>query len=151
FGGIECIELLPVKIATVDDAAAAQMEEIGGDLGRFGVPGEHVGIVSGSGGDFLALLHFGEGVKQVAVSGGFFVSFGGGGALHAFFDAAGEIAAAAFEKEANVACGLGVTLAGDEAFDARAEAAMNVKLQAGARMAAREVHRAGRDEKMLVD
>src|SRR6185437_10104380 len=46
FGGIECIELLPVKIATVDDAAAAQMEEIGGDLGRFGVPGEHVGIVS---------------------------------------------------------------------------------------------------------
>ena len=59
--------------------------------------------------------------------------------------------AAAFEERARVVRGLGVALVGGESGDARPQAAMNVILQAGARMVAREVHGAGRDAEMFVN
>ncbi len=53
FGGIEFVQVLPVKIAAVHHAPAAQVEQIHGHLRRLGVPCEHVGIVAFGRGDFL--------------------------------------------------------------------------------------------------
>jgi hypothetical protein len=64
------------------------------------------------------------------------------GFAHALFEAARQILAAAFEKQARVARGFGVALVGNKSGNARPQAAMNVILQARARVRAREVHRA---------
>ena len=46
FVGVEFVELFPEKFAPIDDAAAAKVEEIGGDERGFGVVGENVGVVA---------------------------------------------------------------------------------------------------------
>ena len=46
FVGVEFVEIFPEKFAAIDDAAAAQVEEIGGDERSFGVEGEDVGVVA---------------------------------------------------------------------------------------------------------
>ncbi len=61
--------------------------------------------------------------------------------LHALLQAARKIAAAAFEKQSHVARGFGIALVGDQRVDARAQAAVNVILQAGPRMVARRDRR----------
>ncbi len=58
---------------------------------------------------------------------------------------------AAFEEELRVADGLLVDFRRGESFDAGAEAAMNVVLQAGAGMVAREIDLATGDEKAAMD
>ena len=58
---------------------------------------------------------------------------------------------AAFEEELRVADGLRVDLGRGESFDAGAEAAMNVVLQAGAGMVAREIDLAAGEEKAAMD
>jgi hypothetical protein len=59
--------------------------------------------------------------------------------------------ALAFEKEARVANGLGVLLFGGETPDTRPVAALDVVLQTGPRMMAREIHVARRHHKALVN
>ena len=151
FVGVEFVEVFPVEIAAIHDAAAAQVEKIRGHLRRLGVPREHVGVVARGGGDFLALLDLLDGAEQVAIAGGLFVALRFGGLRHALAQAGDQIVAAAFEKRARVARGFGVAFVGGESGDAGPQAAMNVVLQAGARMSAREVHGAGGHAKMLVD
>jgi len=74
-----------------------------------------------------------------------------GGGHHAGFEAFDEVVAAAFEKEADVATCFGVAFVGGETGDAGSEAAMNVILQARARMAASKINGAAWDEEALVN
>ena len=64
---------------------------------------------------------------------------GFGGGLHAGGEDLLELVGAAFEEELDVADGLFVDLGCGEAFDAGAEAALDVVLQAGAGMVAGEI------------
>jgi hypothetical protein len=75
-------------------------------------------------------VHGGELIAQ-ARGGLELLGFGGG--HHARGERALQLGVAAFEKELRVADGLLVGLGRGEAFDAGAEAAVNVVLQAGAR------------------
>src|SRR5712671_7766331 len=59
--------------------------------------------------------------------------------------------ATALEKQSGVARGFRVALFGGESGDTRTLAALDVILQTGARMAAREVHAAAGDHKSLVN
>ncbi len=102
-------------------------------------------------GDALAFFDVFERAEKIAIGGGLFeeLFFGGGG--HAPFERFDEVAALAVEKQANVADGLGVGVVGGEAGNAWAVAALNVVLQAGARMVAREIDVAARNHEALVD
>ena len=62
-----------------------------------------------------------------------------------------KFARASFEKELHVADGLLVDLRCRQSFDARAQAALDVVLQAGARMVAGEIHLADGNQKAAVD
>ncbi len=58
---------------------------------------------------------------------------------------------AAFQEQAHIAHGAGVSVVGGEAFHAGTQAAVDVVLQAGLGMVAGEVHLAGRHQKVPVD
>ena len=139
FVGIEFIEVLPIKFAAIHDAAGAQVEEIGGDERRFGVIGKHIGIVALRGGDALALFDVVERAEKIAIRGGFLEALRFGCGEHALFDAFHQVLAAAFEKHARVAHGFRIALVGGQPGDAGPEAAVNVILQAGARMIFRQI------------
>ena len=62
-----------------------------------------------------------------------------------------ELVGFAVEEELDVADGLAVVVGGDEVFDAGAEAALDVVLQAGARVIAVEIDLAAGDEEAAVD
>ena len=113
--------------------------------------GENVGVVTLCGGDALALFDVFESAKKVAIGGGLFELFFFGGGRHAGFEAFHQVVAAAFEKQADIAGGFGVALVRGEPGDARTEAAMNVILQTGARMAAREIDSTARHKKPFVN
>src|SRR5690242_17896488 len=151
FVGIEFFLVLPVEIAAVNDAAGANVEEIHGDLRRFGIPGEHVGIVAGGGSDFLALFDLLESAQEIAVTGGLLVALVFGSLGHARAEADQKIVTPAFEEGARVAGGLGIFFVGSQAGNARTPATVNIKLKAGARMRTREVHGTGRNAEMFVN
>ena len=110
------------------------MEEVDGEAAVFEVIAEDVGvIVLLGGGDALLLLELVDGGELVAQAGGGFELLGFGGGHHARGERALQLGVAAFEEELRVADGLRVGLGRGEAFDAGAEAAVNVVLQAGAR------------------
>ena len=94
------------------------------------------------------LVHGGELVPQAR---GGFELLGFGGGHHARGEGALKLGVAALEKELRVANGLLVDLGRGEALDAGAEAAMNVVLQAGAGMVAREVDLATGQQKAAVN
>ena len=75
----------------------------------------------------------------------------GGGLLHALAQRADQVRLAAFEKQLHVAHGFLIRLGRGQALHARAQAALDVVLQARARMKAGQVHLAGRNQKMAVD
>jgi hypothetical protein len=75
----------------------------------------------------------------------------GSGLLHADAEFLGEIAVTAFEEQARVANGLGIFLLSDKTFDAGSQAAMDVVLEARLRVETREIHLAGRNQKIPVD
>ena len=134
FAGIELFQVFPVEIAAVDDAAAAQVKEIHGDLGRLGIPGQHVGVFAFGGGHLLALFDLFERAQQVAVARGLLVALLLGGLRHALAQAGDQIVAAAFEKRARVARGFGVAFVGGQSPATHGpQAAVNVVLQAGTR------------------
>ena len=151
FGGVEVEAVFPVELAAVDDAAVADVKEVDGEERGFGVVGEDVDVVAVGGGHFLGLGHFLDGDEVVAEAGGAFEIelFGGFGDLVA--EVGFEVFEAAFEEEAGLADGLGVFGGGDEAFDAGAEAAADVVLQAGVGVFAVEVDFAGGDFELAVD
>src|ERR1700687_5669378 len=127
------------------------MEQIRGDQRRLGVVGEDVGVVTLGGGDALALFDVFQSAQKIAIGGGLFEEFFFGGGGHAGFEALHQVVALAFEKEAGVAKGFGIALVGGETFDARAQTALYVVLQAGAWMIAGEIDVARGNEKSFVN
>ena len=75
--------VFPEEIAAVDDHAVPQMEQIHRDQRRLGVEAEDIGIVAGSGGHLLALVHLFDGGQQIAQRGGLFEAHVVGGFLNA--------------------------------------------------------------------
>ena len=151
FGRLEFREVFPVKIAPVHDAPSAKMEEIHGHQRRLRVPGQHVDVVPLRGGNFLAFFDLGERAQQVAIRRGLLEAFGVGSLHHARFEALHQVVAAALEKQFRVARRFRVFLIRGQSGNARPVAAANVILQAGPRVRARQVHRAGRNAKRFVD
>ena len=127
------------------------MEEVDGEHLVFVVEAEDVGVFVIGRGDALLILHLRQGDQLIAEAGGQLELhlFGGGG--HALVQQLFQLFGAAFEEELDVADGLAVDVMGDQAFDAGAQAALDVVLQAGARVVAVEVHLARRDEEAAVD
>src|SRR5690348_17996750 len=93
FVGVEFIEVFPEKFAAIDDAAAAQVEEIRGDERGFGVEREDVGVVTLGLGDALALFDVFERAEEIAIGGGLLEEFFFGGSGHALFERFDEVAA----------------------------------------------------------
>ena len=133
-------QIFPEEFAAVDDFAVAHVEEIDGQAAVFKVVAKDVGVVvvlrRGDALLFLELVHGGELVAQAR---GGFELLGFGGGHHACGEGALELGVAALKKKLRVANGLLVGLGRGESLDAGAEAAMNVVLQAGAGMVAREI------------
>ena len=128
------------------------MEEIYGQAAGFEVIAEDVGVVALlGGGDALLLLKLMDGGKLVAEARGGFELLGFGGGVHAGGEGAFELGGTAFKKKLRVADGVGVKLGGGEAFNAGAEAAVDVVLQAGAGMVAGEIDLATGNEKAAMD
>ena len=111
------------------------MEEVYGQAAGFEVIAEDVGVVVlFGGGDALLLLKLVDGGELVAKTGGGFKLLGFGGDGHAGAQRAFEFDRSAFKEELGVAHRGGIKIEGSEPFDTRAEAAMDVVLQAGAGM-----------------
>ncbi len=128
------------------------MEEIDGEEAVFVVVAEDVGVVALlGGGDALLFLQLVHGRELIAQTCGGLKLLGFCGGHHAGCERAFKFGVAAFEEELRVADGLLVCLGSDEAFDAGAEAAVDVVLQAGARMVAREIDLAAWDEEAAMD
>src|SRR2546428_4087502 len=151
FVGIKFLEILPIEIAAIDHATGANVKKIYGDLGRLGIPSEHVGVIAGGGGNLLALLDLFEGVQEIAVTGGLLVTLAVGGLHHALAEAHQEVMAPALQKSARVAGRLRVFLLRSKTGHTRAPAALNVILQAGTRMRPGQVHGAGRNSEVFVN
>src|SRR5258708_4075215 len=147
---IEFLELFPVEFATVHDAPAAQVEQVGRNKRRLRVVRQDVGVVALCRSNALALFDVLERSKQIAISGGLFEQLFLRGGHHALLEAFHEVVTPAFQKEPDVARGFRVAFVGGESRDARAEATLDVILQAGTRVSARKVHGAGRNQKPLV-
>ena len=151
FRRLEFLEVFPVKIAAVQDASAADVEQVDGHQGRFGVPGQDVGVVAFGGGDFLFFFELAQGAQDVAVPGGLFEAFIARCAGHTLLDADEEIAAPSVEKHTDVAGRFGVARVADQTGNAGAEAALDVVLKAGPGVRAGEVHATTGHQEALVD
>ncbi len=152
-GGFEEVgKVVPEEFAAVDDFSGADVEEIDGERAGLEVITEDVGVVVLFGsGDALLLLELVDGGELVAEAGGGFELLGFGGGDHAAGEGALKLGVAAFEKELGVLDGVGVELGGGESFDAGAEAAVNVVLEAGAGVVAGKIDLATGDEKAAMD
>ena len=145
-------KVLPEHVATVDDLAAAHVEEVDGEHVVFEVEAEDVGVVGGVGrGDALALIGLVYGDELVAETCGELKLHVLGGGVHAHCQALLEFVRLAVEEELHVADDLAVVVDGDEAFDTGAEAALDVVLQAGTRVVAVEVDLAAWDQEAAMD
>ena len=151
FGGVEVVLVFPVELAAVDDAAVAEVEEIDGEQGRFGVVGVDVDVVAGGGGHLLAVLDFVDGLDDVAEGGGFFEAQVFGGGFHALAELFRKILQAAVEEEPDVGDGGGVFKIRGEPGGAGAETAVDVVLQAGIGVELGEIDFAGGDFEVTVD
>ena len=128
------------------------MEEVDGEGAGFKVVAEDVGVVVLlDGGDALFFLELVDGGELVAEARGGFELLGFGGGHHALGEGALQLGLLAFKKELGIADGLAVGFRRGEAFNAGAEAAVNVVLEAGARVEAGEVDLAGGQQKAAMD
>jgi hypothetical protein len=117
------------------------VEKIHGQTAVLEVIAEDVGVVVElSRGDSLLFLELVDSGELIAQARGGLELLGFGGGHHARSEGALELGVAALEKKPRVADGLLVGLRSGQALDARAKAAMNVVLQAGARVIAREIN-----------
>ena len=151
FGGLEFVQVFPIKVAPVHDAPPANVKQIDGHQRRLGMPGQDVDIVPRGGGNFLALLDLRERSQKIAVGGRLFETFGTGGLEHARLQTFHQVRTAALQKHFRVARGLRVFFIRGESRNAGPVAPADVILQARPRVSARQVHRARGDAKRLVD
>ena len=89
--------------------------------------------------------------QKVAVRRGLLEAFGVGSLHHAGFEAFHQVVAAALQEQFRVARRFRIFLVRGQTRNARPVAAANVILQAGPRVRARQVHRAGGNAKRFVD
>ena len=153
---VECFgqkfrQVFPEEVAAIDDLPTAHVEEVYGEHLVFVVVAEDVCVLVVGGGDPLLVLHLVDGDDLVTEACGQLELLGIGGVGHPFGQEGLEFAGPSFEEELDVSNGLFVGFGGCEAFDAGAEAALDVVLKAGARMIAREINLAGGDEEAAVD
>ena len=128
------------------------MEQIHGQQPGFEVIAEDVGIVVLlGGGDALFLLQLVHRRELIAQPCGGFKLFSLGGGQHACLQRAFEVGVPSFQKQLRVADGRAIGLGRRESLHAGAQAAMNVVLQAGARMIALQIDLAAGDEKAAMD
>ena len=152
FGGLEFRKVFPVKIAPVHDAPAAKVEQIHGHQRRLGVPREDVDVVALRRRRFFGALRFpracaeGRGTPRPARSvrcrkppACGIRGFPSGRARRPSRNNFVSRAASAYFSSVV------------ESGNARPVAPANVILQAGPRVRARQVHRAGRNAERLVD
>lgn len=149
--GLEVGEVFPEEVSSVDDLAPAHVEEIDGEHLVFIVEAEDIGIFVVRRGDALLIAHLMDSGDLITQTTGRFEEHVFGGCGHSLGQPALQLVSAAFKEEANVADSFGVGVGGDEAVDAGAEAALDVVLQAGARMIATEVDFAAGYEEAAVD
>ena len=127
------------------------MKQVHGEHPFLAVVTEYIGIIAFRGGDALPLLQLLDGGDQIAIPGRALVLFGLGGLLHARLQRSGEIGGTAFEKQLHISHRFLISRRRGQGFDARAQAALDVVLQAGPGMVTREIHFAGRHQKVAVD
>ena len=113
------------------------MEEVHGEHVVFVVIAEDIRVVTVRAGDALLFLHLVHGDEQVAIFRRKFELLGGRGCLHPCFQRASELLLPPFEEELRIAHRFAVFLRCGEPFDAGAETALDVVLQAGARVITR--------------
>jgi len=115
------------------------------------VVAEDVDVVAVGRSDALLLLHLVHGDEQVAIFCCELELLGGRGRLHARFERAAELLLASFEKQLRIAHGFAIFLGRSQAFDAGAEAALDVVLQAGTGMIARKIDLATGQQERAVE
>ena len=145
-------QVLPEKLAAVDDLAAAHMEEIDCQAAGFEVIAEDIGVVVLlAGGDALFFLQLMNGGELIAEAGCGLILLRRSGGHHARGQSTFQFGLAAFKKQLRVAHRLLVDLGVCESLHTGPQAAMNVVFQAGARMEAREVHLATGQQKTAMN
>ena len=127
------------------------MEEVDREHLVLVVIAEDVGVLVVRGCDALLVLHLVDGDDLVAEPRRQFELLVLGGGFHALRQRLLQFIGLAFEEELDVADGLFVGLGRGQAFDAGAQAALDVVLQAGARMVAREIDLAAWDQEAAMD
>ena len=151
FLGLELVQIFPIKLPAVHHAPSAQVKQICRNLRRFGVKGQHVRVVALRARNFLPLFDVFKGAQKVAVRRGLLEPLFARRRRHAPFEAFHQVVTPSFEKHPRVPCRLGVARIRRESGHARPEAPLDVILQAGPRMVARQIHGAGRYLEPLVD
>ena len=131
--------IFPEELPPVDDAAAAQVKQIHRDQRRLGVISKDVGIVAFRRGHLLLLAHFFHGVQQIVQSRRLFVAHFRAKGLDATAQFPSQILMPAFQKQPHRPHRFGVCGIRRKSFDARTQAAMNVKFQARMRVLARQI------------
>src|SRR5712692_11748742 len=138
---MEVFDVLPEKLPPVNRAAPAQVEQVHGHQVPVLVEPEDIHVLAAGGGHFLPLAELFDGPDQVAVAPGLLVLLSLGAAYHALVEVAYQVAFPALEKPANVSHRLGVAGRRRQPVDARALAALDIKLKTSARVVAGQVHR----------
>ena len=128
------------------------MKEVDGQRAILEVIAEDVSVVALLGGSgALLLLKLMDGGELIAQLGGGFKLLGFGGGCHACGQCAFQFGVAAFQQQARVTHGARVNLRRRQSLDAGAQAAMNVVLQAGARVIAGEIDLATGNQKAAMN
>ena len=148
---VEFLLVLPEELAPVDDLAVAQVKQVQRHQRRFRVAAENVDVVALGGRHLLPLFDLLDGGQQVAQRGRFLESHLARRRFHAPAQIARQVGVPALQKLPHVAHRGVVRLARGQALHARPQAAVNVVLQTGLGVVARQVHLARRHQKMAVD
>ena len=127
------------------------MEQVRRYQRGLGIKGEDVGVAALGGGHLLLLAHLFHGVEQVVERRGFFIARRGAGCFHPLAQLLRQIFVAALQKQAHGSNGFLVAIVGGESLHARPQTAVNVELEAGMRVAARQIDVAGRHQKVAMD
>ena len=130
----EVREVLPEEVTAIYHFAVTHVEEIDGEHLVFIVVAEDVCVFVVGGCHALLVMHLVDGDDLVAEAGGGLKLHVFCGGVHALGEELLKLCGAAFEEHLDVFDGEAVGLVGNEAVYARAEAALDVVLQAGARV-----------------
>ncbi len=148
---VEFVLVFPEEFAAVHDLAVAQVEQVERHQRRLGVAGEDIDVVALGRGHLLPFFHLFHGRQQVAQRAASSKRISSDACcMRARRPRPGRRGALP-ETASRSRTAAGIRVVGGEALHARTQAAVNVVLQAGLGMVAREIHLARRHQKMAVD